>query len=111
MRNNHLIAVDGHADLHSEHGPNRGEHSGRSIDPTINVTDLAWLDSKSPTLIALKLSRAPSGFAVGARASPRPCICVDHCRALSRPGACSDIVLEWCQRQLNNHLNSAWKSQ
>ena len=28
---------------------------------------------------------------------------------LSRPGACSDIVLEWCQRQLSNHFNPAWK--
>jgi pimeloyl-ACP methyl ester carboxylesterase len=28
---------------------------------------------------------------------------------LSRPEACSDIVLEWCQRQLSNHLNPAWK--
>jgi pimeloyl-ACP methyl ester carboxylesterase len=28
---------------------------------------------------------------------------------LSRPEACSDIVLEWCQRQLTNHLNPAWK--
>jgi len=67
MRNNHLIAVDGHADLHSEHGPNRGEHSdARSIRPSTSPT---WRgsNSKSPTLIALKLSRAPSGFAVGAR--------------------------------------------
>jgi pimeloyl-ACP methyl ester carboxylesterase len=28
---------------------------------------------------------------------------------LSYPQACSDIVLEWCQRQLSNHLNPAWK--
>ena len=28
---------------------------------------------------------------------------------LSHPEACSDIVLEWCQRQLSNHLNPAWK--
>jgi pimeloyl-ACP methyl ester carboxylesterase len=28
---------------------------------------------------------------------------------LSYPETCSDIVLEWCQRQLSNHLNSAWK--
>jgi pimeloyl-ACP methyl ester carboxylesterase len=27
----------------------------------------------------------------------------------SYPEACSDIVLEWCQRQLSNHLNPAWK--
>jgi pimeloyl-ACP methyl ester carboxylesterase len=28
---------------------------------------------------------------------------------LSHPEACSDIVLEWCQRQLSNHLNPRWK--
>jgi pimeloyl-ACP methyl ester carboxylesterase len=28
---------------------------------------------------------------------------------LSHPEACSDIVLEWCQRQLSNHLNPAWQ--
>jgi pimeloyl-ACP methyl ester carboxylesterase len=28
---------------------------------------------------------------------------------LSHPEACSDIVLEWCLRQLSNHLNPAWK--
>jgi pimeloyl-ACP methyl ester carboxylesterase len=28
---------------------------------------------------------------------------------LSQPEACSDIVLEWCQRQISNHLNPAWK--
>jgi pimeloyl-ACP methyl ester carboxylesterase len=30
-------------------------------------------------------------------------------RMLSHPEACGDIVLEWCQRQLSNHLNPAWK--
>jgi pimeloyl-ACP methyl ester carboxylesterase len=28
---------------------------------------------------------------------------------LSYPETCSDVVLEWCQRQLSNHLNPAWK--
>jgi hypothetical protein len=28
---------------------------------------------------------------------------------LSHPEACSDIVLEWCLRQLSNHLNPAWR--
>jgi pimeloyl-ACP methyl ester carboxylesterase len=28
---------------------------------------------------------------------------------LSHPEACSDVVLEWCQRQLSNHLNPAWR--
>jgi pimeloyl-ACP methyl ester carboxylesterase len=27
----------------------------------------------------------------------------------SHPEACSDVVLEWCQRQLINHLNPAWR--
>jgi hypothetical protein len=30
---------------------------------------------------------------------------------LAHPEACSDIVVEWCQRQLSNHLNPAWKFQ
>jgi pimeloyl-ACP methyl ester carboxylesterase len=28
---------------------------------------------------------------------------------LSHPEACSDVVLEWCLRQLSNHLNPAWR--
>jgi hypothetical protein len=28
---------------------------------------------------------------------------------LSHPEACSDVVLEWCLRQLSNHLNPTWK--
>jgi len=28
---------------------------------------------------------------------------------LSDPKACCDIVFEWCQRQLSNHLNPAWR--
>jgi pimeloyl-ACP methyl ester carboxylesterase len=27
----------------------------------------------------------------------------------SHPAACSDIVLEWCLRQLSNHLNPTWR--
>jgi hypothetical protein len=34
--------VDGHADLHGEHGAHRGEHTGRCLNPIIKVTDLAW---------------------------------------------------------------------
>jgi pimeloyl-ACP methyl ester carboxylesterase len=35
----------------------------------------------------------------------------DHVNALmlSHPEACSDLVLEWCLRQLSNHLNPAWR--
>jgi hypothetical protein len=28
---------------------------------------------------------------------------------LSHAAACSDVVLEWCLRQLSNHLNPAWR--
>jgi pimeloyl-ACP methyl ester carboxylesterase len=27
----------------------------------------------------------------------------------SRPDACSDVVLEWCLRQLSNHFNPTWR--
>ena len=68
MRNhNHLIAVDGHADLHSEHGPNRGEHSGRSVNLTIKVTDLAWLEFEKPDLDRAETFSRAFGFAVAAR--------------------------------------------
>jgi pimeloyl-ACP methyl ester carboxylesterase len=33
----------------------------------------------------------------------------DDVDGLSDPEACSDVVLEWCQRQLSNHLNPARK--
>jgi hypothetical protein len=67
MRNHHLIAVDGHADLHSEHGSNRGEHSGRSVNPTIKVTDLAWLEFEKPDLDRAETFARAFGFAVAAR--------------------------------------------
>ena len=28
---------------------------------------------------------------------------------LSHAAACSDVVLEWCLRQLSNHLNPVWR--
>jgi hypothetical protein len=68
MRNNHqLIAVDGHAALHSEHGANRGEHSGRSVNPTIKVTELAWLEFEKPDLDRAETFARAFGFAVAAR--------------------------------------------
>ncbi len=68
MRNHHhSIAVDGHADLHSKHGPIRGEHSGRSVDPTIKVTDLAWLEFEKPDLDRAETLARAFGFAVAAR--------------------------------------------
>ncbi len=66
MKNHDLFAVDGHADLHSEHGPNRGEHSGRSVNPTIKVTDLAWLEFEKPDLDRAETFARAFGFAVAA---------------------------------------------
>jgi hypothetical protein len=28
---------------------------------------------------------------------------------LSHAAACSDVVLEWCVRELGNHLNPTWR--
>jgi catechol 2,3-dioxygenase-like lactoylglutathione lyase family enzyme len=63
----HGRVVDGHADLHGELGPNRGEHSGRAINPTIKVTDLAWLEFEKPDLARAETFARAFGFAVAAR--------------------------------------------
>jgi catechol 2,3-dioxygenase-like lactoylglutathione lyase family enzyme len=68
MRNHrHGSVVDRHADLHSEVGPNRGEHSGRAINPTIKVTDLAWLEFEKPDLARAESFASDFGFAVTSR--------------------------------------------
>ncbi|MGO9523198.1 MAG: 2,3-dihydroxybiphenyl 1,2-dioxygenase, partial [Mycobacterium sp.] len=36
--------VGAHNELHSEQGPLPGEHPGRSRNPLIKVTGLAWLE-------------------------------------------------------------------
>ena len=59
--------VDVRADLHSELGPNRGEHSGRAINPTIKVADLAWLEFEKPDLARAETFARAFGFAVPAR--------------------------------------------
>ena len=67
MKNELAPAVDGHADLHSERGPNRGEHTGRQVHPTIKVTDLAWLEFEKPDLDRAEAFGDDFGFAVAAR--------------------------------------------
>jgi len=68
MRNHrHGRALDGHDDLHSELGPNRGEHSGRAINPTIKITDLAWLEFEKPDLARAETFARAFGFAIAAR--------------------------------------------
>src|SRR5882757_7225528 len=68
MRNHrHGSVVDGHADLHSELGPNRGEHSGRAINPTIKATDLAWLEFEKPDLVRAETFARAFGFSTVVR--------------------------------------------
>lgn len=55
--------VDGHRDLHSEHGPRRGEHPGRSRSPVIKVDDLAWLEFQKPNLVRAEAFAQAFGFA------------------------------------------------
>jgi catechol 2,3-dioxygenase-like lactoylglutathione lyase family enzyme len=50
------------ADVHSEHGALRGEHSGRSRNPVIKVCDLAWLDFEKPDLAAADVFAEAFGF-------------------------------------------------
>lgn len=54
--------VDGHQDLHSEHGPRRGEHLGRSQSPVIKVQDLAWLEFHKPDLVRAEAFAQTFGF-------------------------------------------------
>ncbi|MEQ4725397.1 VOC family protein [Nonomuraea sp. B19D2] len=56
-----------HANLHSERGPLRGEHPGRSRDPVIKVRDLAWLEFEKTNLHRAESFARDFGFAVAAR--------------------------------------------
>lgn len=55
---------DGHKDLHSERGAERGEHSGRSQDPTIRVADIAWLEFAKPDLMRAEAFARAFGFGI-----------------------------------------------
>ncbi|MGW3820277.1 VOC family protein [Streptomyces sp. NPDC005046] len=56
-----------HQDLHSEQGPLRGEHPGRSRNPVIKAADLAWLEFEKPDLIRAEVFARDFGFAIAAR--------------------------------------------
>lgn len=56
-----------HANLHSERGPLRGEHPGRSRDPVIKIRDLAWLEFEKTNLRRAESFARDFGFAVAAR--------------------------------------------
>src|SRR5882757_729429 len=58
--------VDGHADMHSDHGAQRGEHTGRGVNPTIKVVDLAWLKFVKPDLKRAETFARAFGFVIAA---------------------------------------------
>ena len=58
---------DGHKDLHSERGAERGEHSGRSQNPTIRVADIAWLEFAKPDLMRAEAFARAFGFGIALR--------------------------------------------
>src|SRR4029453_14834050 len=56
-----------HADLHSEHGAERGDRPGRAKNPVIKVEDLAWLEFEKPDLDAARRFPHAFGFVTAAR--------------------------------------------
>jgi hypothetical protein len=59
-----MKAVDGHADMHSDRGAKRGEHTGRCLNPTIKVVDLAWLEFAKPDLKRAETFARAFGFVI-----------------------------------------------
>jgi hypothetical protein len=59
--------VGAHNDLHSEHGPQKGEHPGRSRNPVIKVADIAWLEFQKPDLGVAEAFAHAFGFATALR--------------------------------------------
>ncbi len=58
--------VGAHNELHSEQGALRGEHPGRSRNPVIKVTDLAWLEFDKPDLSRAAAFARAFGFQTAA---------------------------------------------
>jgi len=56
----HLVGA--HNELHSEHGALKGEHPGRSANPVIKVSDLAWLEFEKPDLVRAEAFARAFGF-------------------------------------------------
>jgi catechol 2,3-dioxygenase-like lactoylglutathione lyase family enzyme len=54
--------VGAHNDLHSDQGARRGEHPGRSANPTIKVHDIAWLEFEKPDLLRAEAFAQAFGF-------------------------------------------------
>ena len=60
-------AVDPHRSIHSQTGALPGEHSGRSRNPLIKVTGLAWLEFEKPDLARAERFLVDFGFTVADR--------------------------------------------
>jgi catechol 2,3-dioxygenase-like lactoylglutathione lyase family enzyme len=58
---------DAHQNLHSEQGARKGEHPGRSRNPTIKVADIAWLEFDKPDLVAAEAFAHAFGFSTALR--------------------------------------------
>ena len=58
---------DPHRSLHSETGGLRGEHPGRSKNPLVKVTGLAWLEFEKPDLERAALFAGAFGLATASR--------------------------------------------
>ncbi|MFZ0832373.1 MAG: 2,3-dihydroxybiphenyl 1,2-dioxygenase, partial [Mycobacterium sp.] len=57
-----MVTVGAHKDLHSERVALSGEHSGRSRNPVIKVSDLAWLEFEKPDLFRAETFARAFGF-------------------------------------------------
>ncbi len=60
-------AQDPHRSLHSQHGALPGEHPGRSRNPLVKVTGLAWLEFERPDMARAERFAADFGFTVADR--------------------------------------------
>ncbi|OBJ12638.1 2,3-dihydroxybiphenyl 1,2-dioxygenase [Mycobacterium sp. 1482292.6] len=60
----HRHAAGSDTGLRSEQGPNSGEHAGRSANPIIKISDLAWLEFEKPDLARAETFARDFGFTV-----------------------------------------------
>ncbi|OBK53622.1 VOC family protein [Mycobacterium kubicae] len=83
--------VDGHKNLHGERGALRGEHPGRSGDPIIRVSDIAWLEFDKPDLMRAEAFARAFGFGIALRDPAQL-----HLRGTKAGGPC--VILRRGQR-------------
>src|SRR5206468_11031890 len=56
-----------HSDLHSEHGALPGEVTGRALNTTIKIRDIAWLEFEKPDLVRAEAFARAFGFQTAVR--------------------------------------------